>query len=273
LAPQDRIIIEAAALRIAQTIRPHNSPDVLLVEPELYVIAMSAAPPSWRDWKTVLLTDDELAGVPALAASIGSTLADLHSSTCNAAALDERFVNAEPFILLRVDPYYRTVARRSPEHAEAFESLIAQMVANRRCLTHGDFSPKNILVSPNLQTHWVIDFEVAHFGDPAFDLAFLLTHLILKSIHRCEAREVLDEAGRAFAAEYESQVRLVPPEWSYVALHVAALLLARVRGKSPVEYLREDERATVWKLGSSLLQSPVGGLDGLMERRDSMARP
>ena len=101
---------------------------------------------------------------------------------------------------------------------------------------HGDFSPKNVLVGP--AGLWVIDFEVAHRGDPAFDIAFMLCHLLLKSLHRPEMARQLDACGFEFAETYGAAVPPeVRPPWDYVFGHVACLVLARVKGKSPAEYL------------------------------------
>ena len=83
---------------------------------------------------------------------------------------------------LRVDPYYRTAARRHPDLAPRIEALIAAMDRpdDERTLVLGDFSPKNILVHAGGLI--LLDFECAHAGDPAFDLGFFLTHLMLKEI-------------------------------------------------------------------------------------------
>lgn len=44
----------------------------------------------------------------------------------------------------------------------------------------------------------VIDFEVIHFGDPAFDAAFLLNHLFIKSVYLSQWRTEIVEAARRF---------------------------------------------------------------------------
>ena len=112
------------------------------------------------------------------------------------------------------------------------------MLATRTCFVHGDYSPKNILVGGD--EPWVIDFEVVHLGDPVFDLAFMLNHLLLKSLHRPELADALKQCARAFFAGYEAEAPTeLIPDGRYLRGHVGCLMLARVDGKSPAEYLTE----------------------------------
>jgi len=132
---------------------------------------------------------------------------------------------------------------------------------------HGDFSPKNILVGRG-DAGWVIDFEVAHRGDPAFDVAFLLCHLTLKAVHRQGDADKFDICSREFAMAYVRSGGGV--EWPHALAHVGALLLARVGGKSPVEYLSAADRGRVWRLASVLREAPPGSLDELIARRKEL---
>ena len=59
------------------------------------------------------------------------------------------------------------------EHADRLEQA-------NEVLVLGDYAPKNLLAYPD--GVFVIDLEVAHLGAPAFDVAFLLTHLVLKQL-------------------------------------------------------------------------------------------
>jgi aminoglycoside phosphotransferase (APT) family kinase protein len=134
-------------------------------------------------------------------------------------------------------------------------------------LVHGDFSPKNVLCGPG--GLWVIDFEVAHRGDPAFDLAFLLCHLTLKSLHLPAMSAELDACTEAFVAAYRSATDdLFITDWSYVFGHLGCLLLARVRGKSPAEYLGPAQQDMAWRLGRDLVQAPPPTLQDVHRRRD-----
>ena len=117
---------------------------------------------------------------PAVAARLGELLAVLHSA-------DADIGSAESFEAQRVDPYLRTIQLRHPDLDGHIGAYIDRLLATTSCVVHGDYSPKNVLVGDD--GLWVIDWEVAHRGDPAFDIAFLLNHLLLKTIHRPQARE------------------------------------------------------------------------------------
>lgn len=268
-APQDRIITEAEALRLAARLVPDSVPHVIDSDPVRHTLTLERAPTGWRDWKTRLLEGDVDACV---ASRLGSCLASWHAATTGGQGLSARMHDTEAFEMLRTDPYYRTVARRTPELSGQIQELIDQMHGRRQCMVHGDFSPKNVLVGPAAAT-WVIDFEVAHHGDPHFDLAFLISHLLLKSVHRPELARDYDRCVTAFTTSYTEQSRTdsAPSlSWEHALRHVGCLLLARVRGKSPAEYLTPEQADRVWVLGRSLLTEPPAELSVLAQRRDEV---
>jgi hypothetical protein len=204
---------------------------------------------------------------PAVATRLGSLLSTWHNATFQGHLLSRRFYDPEPFEALRADPYYRTAARRLPRQSKIVLGYVDRMLARRLCLVHGDFSPKNVLVGEGSDL-WVIDFEVAHLGDPAFDLAFLLCHLLLKSVHRPELASAYDRCAGCFVSAYEAGVRAeLAPSWPYVLGHVGCLLLSRVDGKSPAEYLSADERSTVRKMGEMVVSGPPAWPGELVEAR------
>jgi 5-methylthioribose kinase len=124
--------------------------------------------------------------------------------------------------------------------AAAFESLIRESAGRRVSLVHGDWSPKNFLIHGDSVI--AIDFEVIHFGDPAFDAAFLLNHLLLKSIYLPQLRKDFAALARAF---WIALLAGLPTgaDWMEAATvaHLGCLMLARVDGKSPVEYLKDPQ--------------------------------
>ena len=133
------------------------------------------------------------------------------------------------------------------------------MEATHVCLVHGDYSPKNVLVGDGM---WVIDFEVAHFGDPVFDVAYMLNHLLLKLLHLPGSAPALESSAACFWEAYASRVQdALLPETQYLLGHVGALMVARVDGKSPVEYLTRDEQDLARQLGSVLLLDPPQSLN------------
>ena len=270
-APTGRTLTEAAALLVAARVTPDAVPPMLDTDEHRHVLVQRRAPAAWRDWKSMLLggTAD-----PELAARLGELLAAWHSATTDVARLPQRVADgAEAFEQLRIDPYYRSVARQvPPELGRRILAAAEALGERRRCLVHGDFSPKNVLVAPAGTACWVIDFEVAHPGDPVFDLAFLLCHLALKSVHRPAFALGYGRCMTAFAARYEDQVDpVLAPSWPDVLRHVGCLLLARVRGKSPAEYLGAAEWETAWRLGTTLLIDDGAGATGVGDLQARLA--
>lgn len=259
LATVERIVTEADALRLAGRITPGLVPDVVDVDPATSTLVIVKAPSSWRTWKDDLLAGD----VDAMVATrLGGALARWHQSTTSAPDVAERFDQPAAFEQLRVDPYHRTVARRLPEVAGAVGRVVEAMADRRVCLVHGDFSPKNVLAGDG--EVWVIDWEVAHLGDPAFDVAFLLNHLVLKSIARPQRAGAYRAAADAFVAAYRAGTGGLSSAGgeAHVVAHLGCLLLARAVGKSPAEYLDAAERERVVGLGRDVL---LGGASTLAE--------
>jgi aminoglycoside phosphotransferase (APT) family kinase protein len=184
-------------------------------------------------WKAELLDGRVDAGV---AAAVGEVLGVVHDATATDDAVRERFASKRPFDQLRVDPYHRTTAERHPDVADAIHDEIRRLMDTSRTLVHGDYSPKNVLVDrADGTTPWILDFEVAHWGDPAFDTAFMCNHLYIKSIHNHAQHDDYVDAAERFWTAYDAAV-----DWDIereTVAELAVLMLARVDGKSPVEYV------------------------------------
>jgi 5-methylthioribose kinase len=263
-APQRRVLAEAAALRVAHSLTPNAVPTVVDVDPVRMTLTMGHAGAGWTDWKSHLIVGDVDERV---APRLGQLLGQWHAQTESLTLVPELSADAEAFELLRLAPYHATVAERMPELADKVLEIAQRIRESHVCLVHGDFSPKNILVSPSGDV-WVIDFEVAHRGDPVFDLAFLLTHLTLKAIHVPAAADRLDTSAADFLAAYRLAVgaRLGFTD-EYLMMQIGCLLLARVVGKSPAEYLTQTERELAVRLGRDLLSDGTGGLAALQDAR------
>jgi len=249
LAKRERAITEAAALRLAGRLSPGTVPDVLDVDHDACVLTITAAPNGWENWKQRLLEGNV---DPNIATRLGYLLAAVHTATAHDLEVADAFSDLEAFEQLRVEPYHRTIMRRLPAISSAVDAYVRRMRSTRVCLVHGDYSPKNVLVGDGL---WVIDFEVAHYGDPAFDVAFMLNHLLLKRLHRPQAADELDVCVESFWNAY-TEASTVCPSVSYAIGHVGCLMVARVDGKSPAEYLTEQERQIARRIGSQLLLDP-----------------
>lgn len=247
LAPVSRNAVEHAWLQFANRVCPDNAPQVLAHDPPLGFFAMQFLPPEDHPvWKAELLRG---AVDPAFAAHVGEVLGVLHSASTRDPTAATTFATDENFEALRLHPYLRVTADRNPGVGDRLRGLADRTAATRRAVVHGDLSPKNILVGPRGPV--VLDAECAWFGDPAFDVAFCLTHLALKMLVVPEARAALRQSGLALVDSYAAHV-----DWEGVAELTGragellpALLLARVDGASPVEYLtveRSRNHVRMW---------------------------
>jgi 5-methylthioribose kinase len=233
---RERVFRESAAMRWFTPYLPAGSvPEVLFEDRQNGLFAMSAAPREAETWKALLMRGECEAGV---AEAVGRMLASLVSASWRDRDSEREFGDQTVFDQLRLDPYYRTTALRHPDLGPHFERLIRESSVRRVSLVHGDWSPKNFLVSSGAVT--AIDFEVIHFGDPSFDSAFLLNHLLLKSFYRPEWSR---EFGRLAGTFWEAYRAGLPPECDWIETatlnHLGSLLLARLDGKSPAEYITD----------------------------------
>jgi aminoglycoside phosphotransferase (APT) family kinase protein len=249
-ASRERSFTEAAALRWAGVVEPGAVPTVIVADRTLDVIIIDRAPVTFQNWKAQLLAGEVR---PELGRRLGTLLATWHESSSRDPAALTEFADQEAFRQLRVRPFYMVAAERNPPVAAAVADLVERMASTREVLVHGDFSPKNILVdSAPSSGMWVIDWEVAHAGDPVFDIAFLLHHLVCKMIASPANEAALIATAETFIEAYRKGIALAIED-PYLVRHVGALLLARVDGKSPIEYFTADQRARARAHALSLL--------------------
>ena len=262
---RDRVFREYAALRAVRTILPPNAvPKVFFEDREQFTFAMEAAPADAQPWKSPLLEGEVRL---EWAETAGRLLGTWIGESVEHPEWQAEFASQTGFGELRVDPYYRTTAARHPELARHFASLIDECLNRRFSLVHGDFSPKNLLISSIGMM--VIDWEVAHWGDPSFDAAFLTNHLVLKAFHRPEQWREYQQAASAF---WHALLLTGQPEWLMPAAmrHLGCLLLARIDGKSPAEYIQtETLRQRVRSAAIDLIRRPAADAAGAFERNFS----
>jgi aminoglycoside phosphotransferase (APT) family kinase protein len=185
----------------------------------------------------------------------------IHAATADDPEVAAEFATDRIFYDIRLEPYLVATAGRHPDRADALHRLVATTAATRRCLVHGDVSPKNILIGPSGPVF--LDAECAWYGDPAFDLAFCLNHLLLKCLWTPRARAGFLACFDALAASYLAGAAWEAPEAldGRVARLLPGLLLARVDGKSPVEYLTEDQdKNRLRRVARALLAKPADRL-------------
>ena len=261
-APTERNLYEARWMRRANAAVPGSAPDVLGQDAETGALAMRYLPPSsFKLWKSELRDGR---AEPEFAAQVGDTLARIHAASAADASTAAEFPTDAIFHAIRLEPYLLATARAHPDHAAQLNRLAAITAETKRALVHGDVSPKNILVGPDGPIF--LDAECAWWGDPAFDLAFCLNHLLLKCLWTPSAAAGFLACYRILADAYLRGADWEPASGleARVSHLLPGLLLARVDGKSPVEYItREDQIALVRRVACRLLVSPVKTLDAV----------
>lgn len=247
----DRIYREQEVMQaLINLLPPLTVPRVMFADRENFAFAMSHAPPA-TVWKQSLLEGRiDL----AMGERAGRVLGMMHEATARDPKTFERFRDRTVFVQLRVDPFYRRIQERCPDVAGSVQKLIDDMMTRSEALCHGDYTPKNMLV--HSQGFMLVDYETAHYGDPAMDIGLCLTHLLLKAVRRPELRDEYFRLIRAFWENYRGELSALPVEEleRRGVAHWGACLLARIDGTSPVDYLPEEhKRELVRRLGRVIL--------------------
>jgi len=260
----ERIHREAQGMEWLARLAPAGSITPLLFEDsERYLLAMQAVPRPHDNWKTMLLAGNICADHFRQFATL---LAAIHREGFQRREeLAGVFGDRSFFESLRLEPYYGYSAQQAPAAAGFLDSLIRETLACRITLVHGDYSPKNILIHQGRLI--LLDHEVIHFGDPAFDLGFSLTHFLSKAHH-------LPGLRREFASEARDYWRIYvqalgAPAWAAdleprAVRHTLACLLARVVGRSPLEYLDREARVRQRDAVLSLMPAAPGRIEDLI---------
>ncbi len=271
-APIERNTFEARWMQVANEAHAGAAPQVLGQHPALGVLVMRFLPAAQYPLWKAQLRDGHAS--TATAQAVGTVLARIHAYSAARPALAAQFATDAIFFDIRLEPYLLATAQRHPALAPALEGLVTTTQSNRRALVHGDVSPKNILVGAEGPVF--LDAECAWWGDPAFDIAFCLNHLLLKCLWTPRAQDAFLACFDALAEHYLAGVDWEPRD--AIEARAAALLpglfLARVDGKSPVEYLTDDaQKARVRRTASALLTLPVDRLTTIAARwRQELAR-
>ena len=234
-----RAIVEADALELFHSLNPEIVPKLVFVDPIQFVVIMERVPLSSRVWKS-----DLLEGVyrPQVARTLGITLSQWHNYGAVNLDSHKKFMEDTLFDQLRIDPFYRFVAAKNVDLQDSIHRLIVELESDKSTIVHGDFSPKNFMVTEDDHVY-VLDFEVMHVGNPVFDLAFIMAHLLCKFFHAPNAEEAteLSNIAKTFLSAYREHTKIS----ASLILHTALIALARVEGKSPVNYLSQSEQEKV----------------------------
>jgi 5-methylthioribose kinase len=260
-----RVHREALGLRELPALTPPGTIPALVFEDEqAHLLAMQAVPQPHSNWKQLLLGGGlDLGHVAQFAQILGAIHARSHDEAARLAPL---FAERGFFESLRLEPYYLYTAAQAPAAASFIADLVDEPRQQALAVVHGDYSPKNVLVYAGRLI--LLDHEVIHWGDPAFDVGFALTHLLSKAHHLASQREAFAQAARAFWAGYAALVgqRFGPGYEPRAARHLAACLLARVAGRSPLEYLGPAERERQHGAALGLMLRPPATIADLVEQ-------
>jgi len=261
-APVERSRYEVRWNRIASEVAPGSAPTVRYQDDERMFFVMDYLDPArYTLWKDKLR---EGGAAQRDAGQVGSTLVGIHAATAGNQAVFEQFPRTDIFHDIRLEPYLLATADRHPDLRPQLETLCRTTAQTRLAMIHGDVSPKNILIGPRGPV--LLDAECACIGDPAFDLAFCLNHLLLKCLWTPQATDAYLGCFRMMSHAYISGVEWEAPAAleARAAALLPALFLARVDGKSPVEYIATDsERDKVRRCARALLENPPPGLDDI----------
>ncbi|SKG67741.1 Putative aminoglycoside phosphotransferase [Mycobacteroides abscessus subsp. bolletii] len=263
-APVRRNSAEYRWLAYTGRLAAGHVPQLLAHDEAAGFFAMEYLPPErYPVWKTELMAGRV---ERETARAVGDLMGRLHAVSASDPGVPQAFSTDEIFAALRIEPYFETTARRNPISADRLRALAGRTASTRRALVHGDLSPKNILVGPHGPV--LLDAECAWFGDPAFDPAFCLTHLLLKSVIRPESAAALRWAAEALLGAYLQHADWEPASdvEARVTTLLPALLLARVDGASPVEYLAPQQQAAVRTWAISQLTAMPDAADAMLDR-------
>ncbi|RMF05196.1 MAG: aminoglycoside phosphotransferase family protein [Alphaproteobacteria bacterium] len=263
-APVERNRYEVAWCRIADDCVPGSAPRILLHDEEVMLCAMEFLDPqTHRLWKEALRAGD---AEPQQAAMAGRRLGRIHAGTAGSEAVRSTFPRTDIFREIRLEPYLEATAAKHPDLSAQLHALSERTAQTQLVMIHGDVSPKNILLGPDGPVF--LDAECACIGDPAFDLAFCLNHFLLKCLWTPQARSGFLACFAAMAAGYLEEV-----DWeerdgleARAASLLPGLFLARVDGKSPVEYITDEaQKEKVRRCARALLLAPPPRLADVAE--------
>jgi len=263
-APVERNLYEARWLQVAHLASAGCAPELLGQHAELGVLVMRYLPPAdFRLWKKELHTGHV---EPTTAKELGQILSSIHSYAAKRPELAQEFPTEQIFFEIRLAPYLIATAEQHPNLASALLALVAQTQKNAKTLVHGDVSPKNILLGAHGPV--LLDAECATWSDPAFDLAFCLNHLLLKCLWTSSSSSDFLNSFDVLAQTYLQTVDWEHPQEleARAARLLPGLLLARVDGKSPVEYITQDKQKNmVRRIASALLLNPPSQLQHIAQ--------
>ncbi|MBF95838.1 MAG: Methylthioribose kinase [Alphaproteobacteria bacterium MarineAlpha9_Bin4] len=262
-APVDRNNFEAKYFRNCKKIVPQSFPTLLGHDKKKFILAME-----WFNnnkfvvWKKKLLKKSISIKDGK---RVGSLLGTIHSYYYKKKKFEKIFTNDKTFYDIRIEPYLIFTSKLYPELRSQYKRILKFLTQNKTTVIHGDFSPKNILIGKNYPI--ILDAETACWGNPIFDVAFFNNHIILKSILNRTIRKSYLKLSKEFIESYLAQFPIINNKNNlekFIILQ-ALLILARVDGKSPVEYLKSKNKVLARNLAKKILSQKIYSLNNLFQ--------
>jgi hypothetical protein len=258
-----RIVIEHKALEVYARIAPQCVPAPLFYDEENLAICREAVPEAYPMWKTNLL--EGLLDFRVAKKAI-ETLVTVHNQTAKDQEIAKTFKDTGVFYSLRVNPYIEFTVSKYPELKERAAKVISMLMDEKIALIHGDYSPKNILVMGD--RIFILDMEVAHFGNPGFDTAFFANHFVLKAVKHKWWNEAYLTMLRYMMGLYFNKVSCADPallERTTIRI-LGFLFLARVDGKSPAEYITDEaDKALIRRMALKIIQEDYRSFEEVIQ--------
>ena len=245
-----RLKVEYLAMKwLSNVLKEGVIPKPLLWDEINFILGMEAVPKPHENLKSLLLNGEfEL----ELLSQMGSNLATIHIAGRNSNTAKSIFENRSFFKALRIEAYYLSAANEFKKASRFFNQLVQESMAIRETVVHGDYSPKNMLVTKGKLV--LLDHEVTHFGDPAFDVGFALCHLLSKANHLPQHRSKMIQAAHTFWNSYTNSAEIKNlTDFEILSVkHTIGCLIARIKGKSPLAYLDKNQQrkqlSSAWHL-------------------------
>ena len=235
-ADVERNLIEQDFFRYVSQFMPEEIPKIIYADRQNHFFCMEALGEEFDCWKNILMNGEFCLQT---AEQAGKLLAKLHVKSLGCEKAGKTFDNNANFHDMRIHPYFHATAEKHPKLKSEFAKAASRLKAAKTCLIHGDFSPKNLMVNENKVI--IIDAETACYGDPTFDIAFLLSHLTLKSFLFPQQGAIFMQLVESFLEQYKvNSKEIITLDENWLTDLIQLLLLARVDGMSPVEYLPES---------------------------------
>ena len=241
-ADVSRNVTEQKYLKYVSGFLPDAVPQIIYSNEAQHFFCMEMLENGLQNWKVLLLNQQIN---PDYAKAAGKIMGTVHRESKGDKTVERTFDTLKNFCELRIEPYLIFTGKKHPDLADYFHKEAERLSSIKTCLVHGDFSPKNILVGPGRFV--LLDAEVAWYGDPVFDLAFLLNHFVLKALYLPQKAKAFIKLSKETIENYKEYAKdIFKDDFELKLVHLLLMLmLARVDGKSPVEYLNAAQQETI----------------------------